>query len=74
MRAEGNPYNLALFEGRSPVVWELVREYLDILQEHPWPLSCVRAHLFKLWHRALQVHQQLPEELAKVKTLEEVAV
>ncbi|XP_047398856.1 tRNA-dihydrouridine(16/17) synthase [NAD(P)(+)]-like isoform X2 [Sciurus carolinensis] len=71
--AEGNLHNPALFEGRSPAVWELAEEYLDIVRQHPCPLSCVRAHLFKLWHHTLQVHQQLREELARVKTLEGIA-
>ncbi|XP_077184141.1 tRNA-dihydrouridine(16/17) synthase [NAD(P)(+)]-like isoform X1 [Paroedura picta] len=70
MSAEGSLHNPALFEGRNPVVWEMTEEYLEIVQQYPCPLSYVRAHLFKLWHHTLQIHQQLRDELAKVKTLE----
>ncbi|XP_063312267.1 tRNA-dihydrouridine(16/17) synthase [NAD(P)(+)]-like [Pelobates fuscus] len=70
MSAEGNLHNPALFEGKNPVVWEMVEEYFELVKQFPCPLSFVRAHLFKLWHHTLQVYQDLRDELAKAKTLE----
>ncbi|XP_060758113.1 tRNA-dihydrouridine(16/17) synthase [NAD(P)(+)]-like [Neoarius graeffei] len=70
MTAEGNLHNPALFEGRNPPVWEMVEEYLEVVKKHmPSTLSHVRAHLFKIWHHTLQIHQDLREDLAKAKNL-----
>uniref|UniRef100_A0A672G118 Dihydrouridine synthase 1-like (S. cerevisiae) n=1 Tax=Salarias fasciatus TaxID=181472 RepID=A0A672G118_SALFA len=52
----------------------VAEEYLDVGEAAP-PLHAVyvRAHLFKLWHHTLQIHQDLRDDLAKVKTLDALA-
>uniref|UniRef100_A0A672PY27 tRNA-dihydrouridine(16/17) synthase [NAD(P)(+)]-like n=1 Tax=Sinocyclocheilus grahami TaxID=75366 RepID=A0A672PY27_SINGR len=67
MSAEGNLHNPALFEGRSPPVWEMAEEYLGVVEKHP-PCS-----LSFDMHCNLQIHQDLREELAKAKNVAGIA-
>jgi tRNA-dihydrouridine synthase 1 len=68
MSAEGNLHNPAIFvdpkeplEKRHPRIDLMAREYLDIVKELDDPLSnlAVKAHLFKIFRSAFEVHKDL---------------
>nr|XP_054762663.1 tRNA-dihydrouridine(16/17) synthase [NAD(P)(+)]-like [Lytechinus pictus]XP_054762664.1 tRNA-dihydrouridine(16/17) synthase [NAD(P)(+)]-like [Lytechinus pictus]XP_054762665.1 tRNA-dihydrouridine(16/17) synthase [NAD(P)(+)]-like [Lytechinus pictus] len=71
MSAEGNLHNPALFEGANPFFWDISYEYFALVKAYPCALSAVRAHLFKLWHHSLLIHNDLRMELARAKSAEE---
>jgi tRNA-dihydrouridine synthase 1 len=70
MSAEGNLYNPAIFSTRAahPRHADLALEYLDIVQSLKTPTSfgAIKAHLFKLYRPALDVHKDLRDKLGKV--------
>lgn len=70
MVAEGNLTNPALFTGKMPPVWVLADEYLELARQYPPETSAVRAHLFRLWHKCLPLHQDLRAKLASASGFE----
>jgi tRNA-dihydrouridine synthase 1 len=80
MSAEGHLYNPATFldpaasmEARHPRIDELAREYLAIVKEIDDPMSnvAVKAHLFKIFRVALEVHKDLRGTLGTSHGFEE---
>lgn len=49
----------------------LAEEYLTLVEAHPVPMRCVRAHLFKLMRSRLNTCMEENESLGKARTLEE---
>jgi len=64
MSAEGNLHNPAIFQEGEYKNYEMAQEYLDIVKSYPASKSCVRGHLFKIFHHSLVIHQDLRTVLA----------
>lgn len=74
MSAEGILYNPSIFSGKPLPVWQACYEYLQVVQDHPCPLSHIRGHIFKFLHACLvlPVHFDLRTIVGKTKSIEEL--
>lgn len=81
MSAEGHLYNPAIFvdpletlDARHPRIDMLAREYLKIVRELDDPMSnvAVKAHFFKIFRVALEVHKDLRGILGTSRGFEEL--
>ncbi|XP_032789190.1 tRNA-dihydrouridine(16/17) synthase [NAD(P)(+)]-like [Daphnia magna] len=57
MIAEGNLTNPALFANLQPLVWDMGKEYLDLVERYPCPMSYARGHLFKIFNHCLMLEE-----------------
>eukprot|EP00047_Mylnosiga_fluctuans_P015831 m.49615 g.49615 ORF g.49615 m.49615 type:complete len:609 (+) comp6139_c0_seq2:858-2684(+) len=74
MTAEGNLSNPALFAGEHLLpIWQMVEEYLELVEKYPCPPAFVKAHLFRLFHPSLTKHSDLRDKLAHALTVEDLA-
>jgi len=71
MSAEGNLHNPAIFQEGDYKNYEMAKEYLDIVKSYPASKSCIRGHLFKMFHHSLVIHQDLRTTLAVCDTHED---
>lgn len=69
MTAEGNLHNPGVFRNEQFKNYRMAEEYLEIVSKHPCASSCIRGHLFKLFHHSLVIHQDLRTTLANCKSL-----
>ncbi|KAI1294903.1 tRNA-dihydrouridine(16/17) synthase [NAD(P)(+)]-like [Halotydeus destructor] len=70
MSAEGLLHNPALFTNVHYPVWQVASEYLELVKNHPCPMSFIRGHLFKILHHCLVVesNQDIRAMVAKAHT------
>jgi tRNA-dihydrouridine synthase 1 len=74
MTAEGSLYNPAIFcEGHYSAI-NLSQEYLNICksEENSSTPGSAKAHLFKMMHKLLELHHDLREQLALIKSFEDL--
>jgi tRNA-dihydrouridine synthase 1 len=71
MIAEPNLYNPAIFADISPDAWDIANEYLDFIEKYPAPLSYIRGHVFKIFHKVLDKHKTERDDLGKIREIKD---
>ena len=63
-------YNPALFADLNPFVWDMGYEYFDFVDKYPCSFNCIRAHIFKIFHKAFERFTDLRERASIIKSIE----
>lgn len=73
MIAEPHLYNPAIFEGTTHFSYEILKEYLEIIQKHPGSAEPkhIKSHSFKILKKLISAHPELAPILNECSSLDD---